>query len=42
MSISVDIPEINEPLAKCSILSKVKEGEDFNRRNILNILRIKI
>ncbi|MFH1147580.1 MAG: hypothetical protein V1736_07720 [Pseudomonadota bacterium] len=33
---------LKEPLAKCSILSKVKEGEDFNRRNTGGILRIKI
>ncbi len=31
-----------EPLAKCSVLAKVKEGEDFNRRNTGRILRIKI
>ncbi|MFH1146757.1 MAG: hypothetical protein V1736_03535 [Pseudomonadota bacterium] len=31
-----------EPLAKGSILPKVKEGEDFNRRNTLSILRVKI
>jgi len=27
---------------KLEIFSKVKEDEDFNRKNILNILRIKI
>ncbi|MFH1009097.1 MAG: hypothetical protein V1800_16610 [Candidatus Latescibacterota bacterium] len=31
-----------EPLAKCSILAKVKEGGDFDRRNNGRILRIKI
>ena len=31
-----------ETFEKCSILVKVKEGEDFNHRNILNISRIKI
>ncbi len=29
-----------ETFEKCSILVKVKEGENFNRRNILNISRI--
>jgi hypothetical protein len=29
-----------EPVSKCSILSKVKEGENFNHRNTLSILRI--
>lgn len=32
----------NETLEKCSILFKFKEGEKFNRRNMLNISRIKI
>ncbi len=31
-----------EPLAKCSVLAKVKEGEDSNRRNTGRILRIRI
>jgi hypothetical protein len=31
-----------ETLAKRSILFKVKEDEDFNRRNTWGILRIKI
>ncbi len=31
-----------ETFEKCSILFKVKEGENFNRRNTLSILRIKI
>jgi hypothetical protein len=31
-----------ETFEKCSILFKLKEGENFNRKNILNILRIKI
>jgi len=31
-----------EAVSKCSILSKAKEGEDFNRRNTLSISRIKI
>jgi len=31
-----------ETFEKCLILLKFKEGEDFNRRNILNISRIKI
>jgi hypothetical protein len=30
----------NETFEKCSILFKVKEGENFNRRNTLSILRI--
>jgi len=34
--------EHNETFEKCSILFKVKEGESFNRRNTLSILRIKI
>jgi hypothetical protein len=31
-----------EPVSKCSILFDIKEGENFNHRNILNISRIKI
>jgi hypothetical protein len=31
-----------ETFEKCSILFKFKEGENFNRRNTLSILRIKI
>jgi len=31
-----------EPVSKCSILFKVKKGENFNRRNTLSISRIKI
>jgi hypothetical protein len=31
-----------ETFEKCPILVKVKEGENFNHRNILNISRIKI
>jgi hypothetical protein len=31
-----------ETFEKCSILVKVKEGENFNHRNILNISRIGI
>jgi len=31
-----------ETFEKCSILVKIKEGEDFNHRNILNISRIEI
>ena len=31
-----------ETFEKCTILVKVKEGENFNPRNILNISRIKI
>jgi hypothetical protein len=31
-----------ETFEKCSILAKVKEGENFNRRNICNISRIEI
>jgi len=33
---------IHEIFEKRSILSKFKEDEDFNRRNTLGILRIKI
>jgi hypothetical protein len=32
----------NEAFEKCSILFKFKEGENFNHRNTLSILRIKI
>jgi len=32
----------DETFEKCSILFKVKESENFNHRNILNILRIEI
>jgi len=32
----------NETFEKCSILVKIKEGENFNHRNILNISRIEI
>ena len=32
----------DETFARCSILFKFEEGDNFNRRNILNILRIKI
>jgi len=31
-----------ETFEKCSILIKVKKGENFNHRNILNISRIEI
>jgi len=31
-----------ETFEKCSILFKAKEGENFNHRNTLSILRIKI
>ncbi len=31
-----------ETFEKCSILVKFKEGENFNRRNTLSILRIEI
>ena len=31
-----------ETFEKCSISFKFKEGENFNRRNTLSILRIKI
>jgi hypothetical protein len=31
-----------ETFEKCSILAKVEEGENFNRRNIWNIARIEI
>jgi len=31
-----------ETFEKCSILFKFKKGENFNRRNTLSILRIKI
>ena len=32
----------NEPVSKCFSLFKVKEGENFSRRNTLSISRIKI
>jgi hypothetical protein len=35
-------PSEKETFEKCSILFKAKEDEDFNRRNTLSILRIKI
>jgi len=31
-----------EAFEKCSILVKIKKGDNFNHRNILNISRIKI
>jgi hypothetical protein len=31
-----------ETFEKCSILFKAKEGKNFNQRNTLSILRIKI
>jgi len=31
-----------ETFEKCSIFSKAKEGENFNHRNTLSILRIEI
>jgi len=31
-----------ETFEKCSILVKIKEGENFNHRNILDISRIEI
>ena len=31
-----------ETFEKCTILVKIKKGENFNHRNILNILRIEI
>ncbi|EFK09557.1 conserved hypothetical protein [delta proteobacterium NaphS2] len=39
---SVIIEYNHETFEKCSILFKVKEGENFNHRNILNISRIEI
>jgi hypothetical protein len=33
---------IIETFGKCPILFKAKEGENFNHRNTLSILRIKI
>jgi len=35
-------PKYFETFGKCSILFKFKEGENFNHRNTLSILRIKI
>jgi hypothetical protein len=32
--------QVNEPISKCSILSKVKEGKNFNHMNTRSILRI--
>ena len=32
----------HETFEKCSILFKAKEGDNFNHRNTLSILRIKI
>jgi len=34
--------QLEEPVSKCSILFEIKESENFNRRNILNISRIEI
>jgi hypothetical protein len=31
-----------EAVSKCSILFKIKEGDNFNHRNALSISRIKI
>jgi hypothetical protein len=39
--VSIDT-EYDETFEKCSILFKFKEGENFNHRNTLSILRIKI
>jgi len=33
---------LSETFEKCPILFKAKEGENFNHRNTLSILRIKI
>jgi len=45
MSFSFDFSEEKrrpETFEKCSILFKTKKGENFNHRNTLSILRIKI
>ena len=31
-----------EPVSKCSIFFEIKEGENFNHRNMFDISRIKI
>jgi len=38
----ISYPLSVETFEKCSFLFKFKEGENFNRRNTLGILRIKI
>jgi hypothetical protein len=40
--ICITVPKLIETFEKCSILAKVKEGENFNHRNIWNISRIEI
>jgi hypothetical protein len=37
-----DILILGEPVSKCSILSKVKEGENFNHRHTWSISRIEL
>jgi len=36
----MNLPHSDETFEKCSILFKFKEGENFNHRNTLSILRI--
>jgi hypothetical protein len=36
------IGKMREPVSKCSILFEIKEGENFNRRNMLNISWLRI
>ena len=36
------LPHGNETFEKCSILVKIKEGENYNHRNMLNISKIEI
>ena len=42
VKISNDICARFETFEKCSILLKAKEGDNFNHKNTLSILRIKI
>jgi len=37
-----EAPTKEETFEKCSILFKFKEGDNFNHRNTLSILRIKL
>ena len=39
---STSLVDIYEIFEKCSILFKIKEGDNFNHKNTLSILRIEI
>jgi len=42
LQLNLSKKQINEPVSKRFSLVKVKESENFNHRNTLSILRIKI